>query len=118
VRRKITDERKRAFAQAMRDNPTEAEELLRRALWFAGLRPMRQKIVKGYIVDFYFAKAKLIVEVDGHHHFTAKGRTADRIRTGVLTREGYQVMRFSNSKVIYDAEGCARLISARLAKIM
>lgn len=116
MRRKITEERKRAFAQGMRDHPTEAEALLWVALKRQGVRSYRQTILKGYIVDFYFPRARLVVEVDGYHHYTARGRTADRIRTGVLTREGYEVLRYSNSKVLADADRIARFIASRLRK--
>jgi very-short-patch-repair endonuclease len=33
-----------------------------------------------YIVDFYCPKAKLIIEVDGAHHFTEVGKGNDQVR--------------------------------------
>ena len=49
-----------------------------RHLWYEFLRdyPLRfsrQKILGKYIVDFYCAKAKLVIEVDGSQHFETKG---------------------------------------------
>lgn len=114
ARRKITQERKRSYAQAMRDNPTPAEEALRRAMWMAGMRPQRQKILCGYIVDFYFARSKLIVEVDGYYHFTKKGRTSDRIRTNVLIRDGYRVIRLTNARVLADPDAAAQAVRRAL----
>jgi very-short-patch-repair endonuclease len=117
ARRKITEARKRGYAQAMRDNPTDAERALASALWRKRLRPRRQVIVHGYIVDFLFVRQRVVVEVDGYYHFTAKGRTADKIRTGVLTRNGYTVIRYSNSQVLRDPDKCAIHIASRVAHI-
>ena len=49
-----------------------------RHLWYDFLRnyPIRfnrQKIIGKYIVDFYCAKAKLIIELDGSQHFEENG---------------------------------------------
>ena len=61
-------------AKNLRKNMTNEE----RHLWYEFLRdyPLRfsrQKILGKYIVDFYCAKAKLVIEVDGSQHFETKG---------------------------------------------
>lgn len=114
ARRKISEARKLEYAQAMRDHPTEAEAVLGRAMWRAGMRPRRQVIVCGYIVDFCFPRQRVIIEVDGYYHFTTKGRASDKIRTSVLTRSGYTVIRYANARVIRDAASCAKAIQARV----
>ena len=45
-----------------------------RHLWYDFLRTLpvnfyRQKVLGSYIVDFYCASAKLVIELDGSQHF-------------------------------------------------
>ena len=54
------------YAQCLRNNMTEEE----RKLWYTFLkglpvRFLRQKVIDDYIVDFYCARAKLVIELDG-----------------------------------------------------
>lgn len=112
--RRITEERRRGYAQAMREHPTDAEHALQQAFWRNHVRPRRQAILNGYIVDFYFARARLIVEVDGYWHFTSKGRSADRVRTRVLSSRGYTIIRFPNGQVLADPDRCARRVIQHL----
>lgn len=49
-----------------------------RRLWYDFLKNLsytfnRQKVIGNYIVDFYCAKAKLVIEVDGAQHFEDSG---------------------------------------------
>ena len=55
--------------------------------------------MQNYIVDFFCAKANLIIEVDGSQHFTPEGMAYDAERTAVLEALGYGVLRFSNEDV-------------------
>ena len=66
------------FARSLRSNMTEEE----RRLWYTFLsgypvRFMRQKIIGGYIVDFYCSKAKLVIEIDGSQHYDDSGMLYD-----------------------------------------
>ena len=45
-------------------------------------------------VDFYCAKARLVVELDGHSHVTETGRRHDAKRTAYLESQGMKVIRF------------------------
>src|SRR5688500_18434105 len=61
----------RAFARAMRDDSTKAENVLWQALrgrQLEGLKFKRQVPLDGYILDFVCFEARLIVEVDGGQH--------------------------------------------------
>lgn len=106
--------RKEEFAARMRKNPTPAEQALRDALHERGYRFRCQQILHGYIVDFYFAVPKLVIEVDGYHHFTPQGRANDKIRTAVLLRNGYSLIRFSNAQVLRRTEETVALIEKKL----
>ena len=99
------------FARKLRKNMTP-EEL---KLWCDCLHALpvtvnRQKQIGEYIVDFYCAKAKLVIEIDGSRHFTDKGKTQDQARDKFLKSQGLTVMRFSNSEVMGDFEKVSRTI--------
>ncbi|MEO6498250.1 MAG: methylmalonyl-CoA mutase family protein, partial [Mucilaginibacter sp.] len=96
--------------QLNRQNPTEAEsilwELLRNSQ--TGHKIRRQHAIDGYIADFVCLGKGLVIEIDGeHHHEIAE---YDEIRTRVLNNEGFEVIRFTNSEVVADADGVVRKI--------
>ena len=59
----------------------------------------RQFIIGDYIVDFVCRKLKLIIEIDGSSHL-AKNEE-DFVRQEFLESQGYTVMRFLESIVVY-----------------
>jgi very-short-patch-repair endonuclease len=65
-----------------------------------GFRFRRQHPLGPYVVDFFCAEAKLIVEVDGGQH-------ADdgEARTRWLEARGYRIVRFWNNDVLANTEG-------------
>lgn len=91
---------KMAFAQQMREAMTPAEL----ALWTRinkrqiGFRFVRQGLLWGFIADFYCAKAKLAVEVDGSVH--DRQQPADRKREAILEEYGIVTIRFTNQEVL------------------
>ena len=87
-------------ARALRRN-MPAEE---RHLWYDFLRGypvrfLRQKIIDGYIADFYCAKAQLVIELDGRQHFTDDGLIYDEARDRHLNAWGLEVLRFPNVEI-------------------
>lgn len=73
-------------------------------------RVRRQRPVGGFIVDFYCAARRTVIEVDGAQHFTADGLVYDAERTAMLEGMGFCVLRFSNNEVLENFEGvCSRL---------
>jgi very-short-patch-repair endonuclease len=92
---------------------TEAE----RKLWWvlrrkqlAGFRFRRQAPLGPYIADFFCAKARLIVELDGAQHGTDEQIAHDERRTRWLEKRGFRVIRFSNSEVFKDEDRVADAI--------
>ncbi len=84
----------------LRNNATAEEN----KLWYEFLRKYsvrfnRQRIIGNYIVDFYCAKARLVVELDGSQHFEDKKREEDEKRTRFLENLGLLVLRFSNLEI-------------------
>ncbi len=92
-------------ARNMRKHPTPAEAILWRALRgrrLAGLKFRRQHPIGQFIVDFYCADCKLVVEADGSIHDQQIGY--DQARTKQLEAFGCKVLRVSNTLVINDLE--------------
>ena len=88
------------LAQELRKNPTKEEA----RLWYQFLRcyPLRfrrQFQIGRYIVDFYCAKARLVVELDGSQHCEPDAVAYDKIRTQFLEEKGLYVLRLSNLDV-------------------
>jgi very-short-patch-repair endonuclease len=68
-------------------------------------RVLRQRPIDYFIVDFYCAKLKLVIEVDGGYHFTEEMQEYDKRRTARLETYGITVIRFTNDQVLYSFEG-------------
>ena len=62
-----------------------------------GFKFERQHSIGPYIVDFYCAKKKLIIELDDSQHLDNK--EYDKERTDYLINLGYRVLRFWNGEV-------------------
>ena len=97
---KTNNSRLRPFAQKLRREMTKEE----RHLWYDFLRtpPVtfnRQKVLGSYIVDFYCASAKLLIELDGSQHYDDAGAAEDRLRDHELAKIGLRVLRYSNLDV-------------------
>ena len=94
-----------AHARDLRRTATDAETLLwhllrNRALDNAKFR--RQHPEAGYILDFYCAEARLVIELDGGQH--VERETYDESRTAVLNARGIRVLRFWNDQVLKETE--------------
>ena len=89
-----------AIAKQLRRNMTKEE----RHLWYDFLKPLplmvhRQKVIGQYIVDFYIAEAKTVIELDGSQHYEATGKCADEKRDAFLKSLGITVLRYSNADI-------------------
>ncbi|MEG4092209.1 endonuclease domain-containing protein [Microcoleus sp. Pol12B4] len=102
------------IAKELRKNPTPAEK----KLWEDFLRNfpfrvLRQRPIDNFIVDFYCAALRLVIEVDGESHFTEQGKQYDAERTEIFEGYGLQVVRFTNVDVLQCFEGvCQELLGA------
>ena len=56
----------------------------------------RQHNIENYIVDFYIAKKKIVIEIDGGQHFLPEHKKADEQRDAGLSTWGITVLRYSN----------------------
>uniref|UniRef100_A0A6M3JAX6 DUF559 domain-containing protein n=1 Tax=viral metagenome TaxID=1070528 RepID=A0A6M3JAX6_9ZZZZ len=106
------------YQQELRENPTLYEKKLKRHL-MAIAQEYKIKCIPQYIfrfkpyffiLDFYFTKAKLCIEVDGSHHQEPQQLQYDQERTRMLEKHGMQVLRFSNKEVYEDLQGVCETI--------
>src|SRR3989338_7175227 len=67
-----------------------------------GVKFKRQHSISGYILDFYCAEKKLIVELDGEIHNKKESIEYDTVRDKFFKELGYRTIRFSNNKVTED----------------
>ncbi len=75
-----------------------------RRLWYDFLRAYpvrfnRQKVLGPYVVDFYCASAKLVIEIDGSQHYAYAGKAQDAGRDRFLAGYGLRVVRIPNNDV-------------------
>jgi very-short-patch-repair endonuclease len=97
----------KSFSRRLRTGMTEAEQ----KLW-GGLRGKqindvqfyRQKPLGPYIVDFYAAKARLVIELDGAQHFEPAHQVRDSVRDVWLKQQDLKVLRFNNLQVLQETE--------------
>ena len=94
-------------ARVLRREQTEAERTLWSALRSRQLRFKfrRQHPIPPYVADFACIEARLIVELDGGQHYDDDGLAKDRLRTDYLSRQGLEVLRFSNLEVLQNLDG-------------
>ncbi len=105
------NEKLKQYAQKLRKEATKEEN----TLWYQYLRhyPVqfrRQCPIGNYIVDFYCAKALLVVELDGSQHYELEGIAQDAARTRYLTSLGIYVLRFSNRDINQNLRGVCQAI--------
>jgi very-short-patch-repair endonuclease len=94
------------YAKILRRDSTEAEKLLwskLKAKQLDGLKFRRQQPVGSFIVDFVCFEKGVVVELDGGQHAANAPRDAER--DGILTRNGFRVLRFWNNDVLQDIDG-------------
>ena len=89
-------------AKRLRNAMTKEE----RHLWYDCLKQLpvtvhRQKVLGPYIVDFYVASQKTVIELDGSQHYEPEHQEKDARRDAYLKEKGYHVLRYSNADINY-----------------
>ena len=107
------DGRNKPYACQLRRKMTPQE----RHLWYDYLRTCpaqfrRQKQFGYYIVDFYCARHRLVIEIDGSQHYEPEQAARDEARTAYLNSLGLRVLRFSNHDVDVHFEGVCATINS------
>ncbi|MBQ9974014.1 MAG: endonuclease domain-containing protein [Oscillospiraceae bacterium] len=99
------------LAKRLRKEMTKEE----RHLWYDFLRSYpvrfsRQKVLGHYIVDFYSAAAKLVIELDGSQHYEGSNIENDALRTVFLAQYGLTVIRIPNNEVNHNFQSVCQYI--------
>ena len=86
-----------------------------RKLWYLFLRKYpvkvyKQRIIGRYIVDFYCASARLVIEVDGSRHYEPHGSAYDAERSEFFKTLGLEILRFSDREIDRDFHGVCEQI--------
>jgi very-short-patch-repair endonuclease len=81
-----------------------------------GVRFRRQQPIGPFIVDYYCASARLVVEIDGGGHALERKSERDRERDRTLEREGIRVLRFWNTDVLQNLEGVLESILTAIGR--
>lgn len=101
------------FQAELKERATIAEQTLLRYLKnstpkveFQAIIPLYKKVgkkaylYKFFIADFCWRQIKLIIELDGRHHYTSTQSKKDKVRTSFLRKEGYKVVRIDNNFIL------------------
>jgi very-short-patch-repair endonuclease len=108
-------------AKELRRYETEAEKRLWAKLCrnqMSGLKFRRQHPINRFIVDFYCAKIKLVIEVDGSIHEIPENKVYDIGRSQILNDFGITVLRFSNNHIINDIENVLKTIEENVKQLI
>jgi len=112
-----------ARAREMRHPQTPSEASLWRTLRNrqTGFKFRRQHPIFRFIIDFYCAQAKLLIEIDGESHFEPDQEEYDQARTKYLEELGYIVIRFTNDDVRCNIHAVAneilQVVESRIAEM-
>ncbi len=109
----------KTFARELRNNQTDAEQLLWQRLrrkQIHGQPFYRQKPIGPYIVDFYCASARLVIELDGGQHFEPAYQAKDKQRDTALEEMGLHVLRFDNLQVLKETEAVMQVIGEKVQR--
>ncbi|MDD5039943.1 MAG: endonuclease domain-containing protein [Patescibacteria group bacterium] len=105
--------------QGLRNSAPRAEIVLWRYLkgkQLAGCKFRRQYSVSGYVIDFYCARLRLGIEVDGPSHFLSKQTIVyDNQRQKFIESLGIRIIRITNRDVYHNITGVIELL-LRLAR--
>ncbi len=87
-----------------------------RRLWYEFLRSypvrfQRQKAIGKYMADFYCARVKLVVELDGSGHYEETQIRKDDLRTQALHSMGIPVIRICNTEIDKNFSGVCEYIN-------
>jgi very-short-patch-repair endonuclease len=63
----------------------------------------RQRPIGLYVVDFYYSKRNLIIEIDGGQHYEGAAIKKDKARTKYLKEEfSLEILRFTNLEILKE----------------
>jgi very-short-patch-repair endonuclease len=109
------------LAKKLRKEETEAEKILWTRLnknQMMGLQFRRQHPINKFIADFYCAKIKLVIEVDGSIHDIPENQAYDTGRSEVFNDFGISVIRFTNEQIINEIDRTINIIEENVKNLL
>jgi very-short-patch-repair endonuclease len=102
-------------ARELRHKMTRQE----RRLWYGFIQKYpvkcyRQRVIGGFIADFYCPAAKLVIELDGNQHGVGNGPAYDSERSKILEGYGLYVVRFTNA----DIDNSFEVVCAEIGRLI
>jgi len=76
----------------------------------SGFRFPRQHPIGPYVLDFYFAKGELAIEIDGEAHSRGPRPYRDAVRDTWLAERGLRTLRIPAIDVLREFEAVTRLV--------
>jgi very-short-patch-repair endonuclease len=106
-------------AKALRNRGTFAEKLLWSRLRNnkLGYHFRRQHPLSNFIVDFYCAPLKLVIEVDGSVHADPIVYLENKNKEESLRSYELEVIRFTNDAIVKDVDSVTSIIQAKIEAI-
>jgi very-short-patch-repair endonuclease len=95
------------LAKELRKNETEAEKILWSRLnrnQILGQQFRRQHPINVFIADFFCARLKLVIEVDGSIHEITEYQIHDEGRSDLFNDLGIIVIRFTNEQILDEID--------------
>ena len=109
------------LAKQLRKDETEAEKILWARLnknQIKGLQFRRQHPINVFIADFYCAKIKLAIEIDGSIHDIPEYHAHDEGRSAMLEDFGITVIRFTNEQIMDEIDYTVEQIETIVTKLL
>ncbi|MEO7994534.1 MAG: endonuclease domain-containing protein [bacterium] len=92
-------------ARDLRRHQTTAEQYAwsqLRKRQFGALRFRRQQPIGPFLVDFFCARYRLVIEIDGSVHLAAEQAMKDAARDELMRADGLTILRFRNDDVLRE----------------
>ncbi|PSJ64944.1 hypothetical protein C7I84_04190 [Mesorhizobium ephedrae] len=98
--------RARKLRRGMTDGERRLWSELREFRRWYGIHVRRQAPIGPYVADFVIHEHRLVIEVDGEHHFLPDRMSRDLRRDEWLASQGYKVLRLTTGELSDSFEGC------------
>lgn len=82
--------------------------------WYRKYLIYRERTFFPYFIDFAFENEKVAVEIDGSQHLEAERKKSDDNKDELLIKDGWSVIRFSESEIKTNINECIDIILDKL----
>ena len=79
-----------------------------------GVHFRKQAPLGPYVADFLSHQERLVIEIDGEHHFMGDAPDRDRRRDAWMQFQGYRILRFTTGDLSDGLDGCIETVLKEL----